>query len=437
MKKCFLVLGFLLGMGVWVAEVQAELKPGVVLDQTNWQEAKGLMPDAILKRFANGQHVSKIIALPPDAVQWGSRFLQLTEANQGEYGINERGVLIEKSTGTWPHYYPGGFPFAHIDPNDPKAAYKIIYNFATRGGPIDDIDVFLNIFWVGENGLDRYVDLRGQALVYASRWSGPIENPEEVAAKVLIYGVAPYDAVGVATLRWSYLDPDKWSSLWAYIPAFRRVRRLAAANTSDGVFGSHFSQDDAGGFSGKIQYFEWKLVGSQEALVPYTLPTPKVWEKTQRGFLLPANENAAIMPWPGKSKLFSQGDHNWKGAAWWPVNLYLAKRPVWILEFYPKDPYYAYGKQYIWIDQELFRGYYKEVYDRAGQYWKTILLGGGIALTRDKVFSTSQTDYALALDEHSTQANVVLPLLEGNDIRVNVGLVPELFTQKTLSRVGK
>jgi hypothetical protein len=143
------------------------------------------------------------------------------------------------------------------------------------------------------------------------------------------------------------------------------------------------------------------------------------------------------MPWPGQSKLFDQSGQSWTGAAWWPINLYLTRRPVWILELYPKDPYYAYGKQYLWIDQELFRGYYKEIYDRAGQYWKTILIGGGIALTRDKVFSTSQADYGLAIDEHDARANVVLPLREGNDIRVNVGLDPQLFTPQGLNRLGK
>jgi Protein of unknown function (DUF1329) len=218
----------------------------------------------------------------------------------------------------------------------------------------------------------------------------------------------------------------------------RRVRRLAAANTSDGLFGSHYSRDDGGTFSGKIHYFTWKLIGQQDALVPYTLPTPKHWKKTERGLLLPADENAAIMPWPGKSKMFDRGNGQWAGAAWWPTNLYLTKRPVWLVEAVAKDPYYAYGRQIIWIDKELFRGYYKEVYDRAGQYWKTILVGGGQAISEDGVFSTRQADFGLALDEHAaTAANVVLPLREGNDIRVNVGLNADDFGYQGLSRFGK
>ena len=164
-------------------EVRAELKPGEVLDQSTWQEAKGMMPEAILRRFASGQHLSKIIELPPEAIQWGRRFTELTEANLGKYEVNERGVFIEKSTGTWPHYYPGGFPFAQIDPDDPKAAYKIIYNFYSRGGPIDDLDLFLNMFWVDDGGLNRSIDFVGQVIGYASRWSGPSPTPRKSRPK--------------------------------------------------------------------------------------------------------------------------------------------------------------------------------------------------------------------------------------------------------------
>jgi hypothetical protein len=419
------------------ARGEAELKPGETLNQTRWQEAKGMMPDPILHRFETGQHISKIIELPPNAMRWSTRYNQASEENQGKYEINDRGIMIEKATGTWPRF-GYGMPFAQIDPSDPKAPYKIMYNFFRTLGQADDLDVLVNFFWTTPMGLDRYVDFRGQVIGYGSRWSGPIPNPEETAAKVLLYGVAPYDVVGLSNLDWNYLDPDKWRSVWSFIPVIRRVRRLNAANSSDGVFGSHISRDDFAAFAGRIHYFDWKLIGVKEALVPYTLPVPKTWEPAQpQGFVLPANENAAIMPWPGKSKLYSPNGHPWTGAAWWPTNLHLTKRSVWLLEITPKDPYYAYGRQILWVDKELFFGYYKEIYDRAGEYWKTIVRSGGVALNKEKTFSTTQTDFLMALDERSNQATVTLPLREGNDIKVNIGLDPTHFTYQSLTRFGK
>jgi hypothetical protein len=149
---------------IFYSGASAGLNPGEVLNATTWQQAKDLMPEAILRRFANGQHISQVIPLPPEALPYGTRFRQLTEANQGKYDVDARGVLIETSTGTWPRYRAGGFPFLVVEQNDPKAAYKIIYNFVSRGGPIDDLDIVLNIFWVDDKGLNRYVDFAGKVL---------------------------------------------------------------------------------------------------------------------------------------------------------------------------------------------------------------------------------------------------------------------------------
>jgi len=427
----------IVGVLLFEPEGRAELKPGEILDKTTWHEAKEMMPEAILQRFEAGQHISKIIEIPKEALHWSTKFNAATEANQGVYEINEKNILIEKATGTWPRFGYGK-PFLEIDPTDPKAPYKIMYNFFQVLGQPDDINVFVNYFWVRPEGMERYVDFRGQALLYGSRWSGPIDNPDDMAAKVLIFGVAPYDVVGIATLDWNYLDPDRWRSIWTYVPVVRRIRRLTASNSSDGVFGSHLSRDDFGTFAGRIHNFDWKLIGEKEALVPYTLPMPKTWEIADgKGLLLPANENAAMMAWPGQSKLYDQSGQQWAGAAWWPTNLHLAKRPVWILEFTSKDPYYSYGRQILWVDKELFFGYYKEIYDRSGEYWKTIVRGGGIALTKDKTFSTAQTDFLMGLDNRTNMATVILPLREGNDIKVNVGLDPQLFAHQGLSRFGK
>ena len=93
-----------LGVLVFTPVARAELKPGDVLDQAHWQEAKGMMPEAILQRFEAGQHISKIIEIPKDALQWSTKFNATTETNQGKYDVNENNILIEKATGTWPRF---------------------------------------------------------------------------------------------------------------------------------------------------------------------------------------------------------------------------------------------------------------------------------------------------------------------------------------------
>ena len=130
-KRISVILMWLL-IWLWASIVPlgAQLQVGQTLDSSNWQEAKGMMPDAILKRFETGQHLSEVIAVPPEGLMWGSRFLELTEANAGKYTIDAEGILIETATGSWPRYIDGGFPFPELDPDDSQAAYKIMYNMA-------------------------------------------------------------------------------------------------------------------------------------------------------------------------------------------------------------------------------------------------------------------------------------------------------------------
>jgi hypothetical protein len=240
--------------------------------------------------------------------------------------------------------------------------------------------------------------------------------------------VAPYEVVGVVTLEWVYLDPQQWNSLWSFIPALKRVRRLNAANGSDSLFGSDLSHDDPYLFSGKVQYFSWKLLGAQEALVPYTLPNPKVLLKAERGYLLDNPQDLLVMGWDSRG---------WNGKAWWPTNYGLVKRPVWVIEATAKDPNYAYSRQILWVDRDLYVGYYKEAYDKDGQLWRVILNSVSVGRTAEGDFSVAQPDFTLSVDEQRTHATVELPLKPGQQLNFNVGLVDEMFTQSELMKRGK
>src|SRR3990172_9519062 len=60
--------------------------------------------------------------------------------------------------------------------------------------------------------------------------------------------------------------PDTRDSVWAFIPALRRVRAVSPANRSDGYLGSDISGDDGFAFDGKPQDFTWKLIGQRDGL---------------------------------------------------------------------------------------------------------------------------------------------------------------------------
>jgi hypothetical protein len=177
-----------------------------------------------------------------------------------------------------------------------------------------------------------------------------------------------------------------------------------------------------------VQYFTWKLVGVQDALVPCTLPNPKLLRPNERGYTLENPKDLVTMGWA------TQG---WTGKAWWPTNYSFMSRPVWVVEATAKDKQYAYTRQILWIDRELYVGYYKEAYDREGQLWRVILNSVSVGRTEQGDFSVAQPDFTLSVDEQRNHATVELPLKQGQQVAFSVGLQEDMFTQSELMKRGK
>src|SRR5262245_43648252 len=91
----------------------AEPKPGDVLGQENWQAAKGLMPDPILRRFEDGSYRAKVVTLP-NTLAWGSKFTAASKANADKFVVDSEGFLIEKAAQTYPPFLYG-YPFPQIN----------------------------------------------------------------------------------------------------------------------------------------------------------------------------------------------------------------------------------------------------------------------------------------------------------------------------------
>jgi hypothetical protein len=404
----------------------AEMKPGETLNQENWQQAKNLLPEGILHRFADGSYQAQIATLPT-ALAWGSKFTSASAANAEKFAVDGAGAFVAKATNTVPPFLYG-YPFPHIDPTDPQAASKVIYNFSYTLMQADDIDRSSVLHWVVPTAVQNQVEFQTQLLFQGARFSGALANPDATLRKGIISGIAPAEIFGVMILEWVYLDPQKWNSLWSYIPEMRRVRQLPAFNGSDSLFGSDLAHDDPYLFSGKVEYFTWKLIGTQEALVPYSPASPKLLRQEESGYGLEEPQEPQVMGWEKAG---------WKGKAWWPTTMQLVKRPVWVIEATAKDSHYAYGRQVLWIDRELYTAYYKEAYNRAGQLWRMLLNSVTVVRTPAGDFSLAQPDLTLSVDELQQRATVELPAKKNRPTRFNVGLQDTQFTTPQLLKRGK
>ena len=76
---------------------------------------------------------------------------------------------------------------------------------------------------------------------------------------------SPFDLRGTMFLLYRYRD-GKEDDTWAYIPALRRVRRIAATQKSDSLLGTEFTLEDFYMFSGYVWDHAWEYKGEQTLL---------------------------------------------------------------------------------------------------------------------------------------------------------------------------
>jgi hypothetical protein len=346
----------------------AEDKPWI-LDANNWQEGKDLLPEPVLKRLQDGQYWFKVVPVDPVAYKnnYAKKFWDATAENEGKYDLEPNNCgLRDKATGKIPDFLIG-LPFPKIDKNDPQAACKIAQNFNFAGSQGGGGGATFTLNGVDSGGEFRKVKAFIHAMGYQGRIDGKIEdNPENLAGQAIGAAIEPIDVEGVSTLTKRFWDWDSQDAIWAYVPSTRRARRVNAASRSDPVAGLDIFSDDLNCYAGKIEYYQWKLVGEGTILAPVLRPEPFPMTATS------ATRYKVDTPYM-KAGYETPGS---KGAPWWiQDNLVFVPRPVWILEGQSSDPYYNFGKVIMYFDKEIYRIYWKLVHNRAGEYFYTAACG--------------------------------------------------------------
>lgn len=418
----------------------AEFESGEMIDQSNWQKAKGLLPPEILKHYEKGEYANKFVDWPAEKNGMAPEFKAGTEANAGKFTLTPEGTIIEKATGQQPPFIVG-YPFPTIDPQDPMAGYKILWNYFYRTWYYSgNLYAESQINWMSASGLERRADAKGSFNYYdgVPAEDRPESNPQNFLYRSLFAVAAPVDLHGTAALGWRYRDGKRRDSSWSYVPALRRVRAVSPANRSDGFLGSDESQDDGPFFDGKVQDFKWKLVGQVDHL-------KFADERNLRGEATATwTGNGWNTEWPD-IPFIGYMDKSWKGIAWAPIGgAVLSKRKFWVIEGVPNDRYYLYGKLQLYIDAVTFQGAWLRKYS-----WKDELLAihqvlgwNPIAFTRPD----GQVDY----NEGSNQAFQCIENLKLNRATVagikstpkapfmtHIKFDPGTFELDALARAGK
>jgi hypothetical protein len=418
----------------------ATLADGQVLGSSNWEEAKGLLPDEILEHYKRDEYRNTImdlkkpgyidIDMPPD-------FQEASKANRGRYTLTDKGSIVDAKTGKQPRYIMG-FPFPDVTADDPQAATKMVWNYFYNNWYTNGDSHFLTeLLMLNRGGIERSVRTDVKILTYdGNPEARERPNPHNLLQQILARVVFPADLQGIVNLTWRYRDPGKRDSLWTYVPGLRRVRPLNPLNRSDGFMGSDMSLDDGAFFDGKPEDFTFRLLGKEDQLViidPFGVRGEtetitlegggwrKVWKDVPR---------------------IGADDPTWRGLPWAPVSAVLGHRPVWVVEVKPRDPNYLYGRLLLRFDAETFHGTWASKYDRAGGLLMSYQVSSGAYFSPDdgRTFISGgglvvQTAENFLYDRATVSIFPRRNFKNPSDFRVPHR--PNLFSTDALTRLGK
>ena len=328
---------------VWLAapSAQAEQRPpaGSFVDASNLSEYADMLGPGMTWIVNRGARLPiqeyKHIEHPPP-------LREATEKYSAQVELSEDGTHLLN--------HVAGLPFPTIDNEEEFAAAKHMFNF-NAAIAVDDLDLRnfdCDTGAIGKDGdpvrVERHFLIDHiRRLYFVERTvvdpKPAMENKDEVRYKEALYPIVePFDLKGTGFTSNRYLDHTRQDDSWLYLPQLRRVRRLSSAQRSDALFGQDTDQDSYAGYAGNVAWSSWKFLGEKTILGAFhSEHLPVKWAEPSSDYL--------------------------HASAWEP-------REVYVVEGISKLPQYAYSKRVIYLDKELYRIPWTDIYDGAGELWK-------------------------------------------------------------------
>ena len=402
-------------------EAIGALKPGMRIDKSNWELVKDLLPRGTLDPIKAGQR-SIEIGVGHHHTPGTKRYIEESQKNIEGIKLNPDGTL--QSLNAW----KGGLMFPAIDPRDPQAGIKSMWNWQSR--PIGD-DRWMPSF--------KFIQTRGGVEIKSfgcadstpSRpcwgqlsWFGrtdvaPVpaypDNPDNLYQMSMISLDHPYDQADTIILFYRYrdafTDPDYFRNRgddeYAYVPSVRRVRRVTAAQRTDSFGGSDITFDDIDGYTGTVLENTYKFFNREFQLV--MVAEGEEYERRWKA-------GTIYDPTPS-------------------LNIPYEVRLTYKIEATHKSSSYIYGKRVMWLDGEGWQVDAEEIYDRAGKHWKTFTLTGQASKATLVEGVTLHTAGSMMYDHQNNTSTMTFIMTHGQTFQL--GMTPETFALESLRKKGR
>jgi hypothetical protein len=327
----------------------AEVKPGDFITQDNATKVKDLLSPGVYYKVLNG--MSMKIA-PTERVDWPPPYKDATEKYSGQVRLSDDHRSLVG--------YVAGQPFPLIDPNDPYAGTKIVWNLVYKPFYSDDYDLR---FYDGDTEYTAKGPQKGQiAYFQIGHYMGydlvgrtevepmPIDPDFRVTSRLWIFGLypvlAPMEIRGAGFIRWRYASPTRADDTWSIGAGSRRVRRLdesiLSSSAASGTAAFSWDPDHYSGFNAKTEEYDYKMLGEKNMLATvHAEHSPEVRCATDGG--------ASVCP-----------------EAWEMRHMYIVEATPRPRIVHPID-----SRTVLYEDSEIWFNPYIDTYDQSGRLFRT------------------------------------------------------------------
>jgi hypothetical protein len=358
----------------------ADVAAGTTITPANAKDAQGLIPDELIPYVIDGNADLSVKVADPGKYVPNEKYVKATVDGACKAKLGSNGFLEN---------YTAGQPFPYsewakeatghkcdLTPDDPQFALKLAWN--------------VNFRWQGGSGLNLphwgFSNMRNSGKEVWRIAQGEYRRTYfshradlMPAANQLVTGTdiewaeffdvkTPFDLRGTMFLLYRYDVENKEDDTWAYIPALRRVRRIAATQKSDSLLGTEFTLEDFYIFAGYVWDHQWEFKGestklgvinSKRACFPSVIPGATAAGGAVNMVRLGTEDEFFHCKFGPYNALPFAGET-------------FEKRTAFQLDDIPRQKGHPYSRKMIWYDKETLMPLYSIMYDRAGKPYRII-----------------------------------------------------------------
>ncbi|HFB63958.1 MAG TPA: DUF1329 domain-containing protein [Aeromonadales bacterium] len=331
------------------------IKPGLVINKDNADLAKDVLDPEMLQHVKDGW-VEITVGETTDFIL-NNGYIQATKDAVGKVKLGAQKGQLEG--------YVAGRPFPEEpDLNDPRAGEKLAWNFQ-YGYNWGDSAAISPFYWRYRNMNTAKVEREIKFDFHFLNWAHRVNhdpkpeitpNPGKLFRSIYVHVQKPFDVKNTQLLIHRYQNDLKRDNAWLYLGFQRRVRRLATGQVTDSFLGSDLMIEDFEGYNGRISDMNWKYLGTKYMLLPfYNHDEQQLTDEYKE------SDGYKFVDFHGKGKCFP--------------NVSYQLRKVYILQSSPVDKNHPISKRIHYVDAQTFTLPRTIIYDRAGKYWKSWMIG--------------------------------------------------------------